>query len=206
MWGDTNLTGITGATRKIAPAFRDIDETRDILAFDISKTFGNTDVLLGMRYEHNENDDSLNMVRGAGQLPPAVPPPGQQRFVTQRQKDDVDLFSGHGIIETRFNEWLWFTAGYSYTGFQNDLSGTRLYGTDFNAAFGEPVPTLSKPGPRFHWSLWNGRSKKHVFNANLFWMPIKELDVLGGFRYTHERERQLREFSCARANGEPSSV
>ena len=59
-----------------------------------------------MRYEHNTNDYSLNMERGAGQLPPVVPPPGQQRKFTQQQNDDVDLFSGHGITETRFTDSL----------------------------------------------------------------------------------------------------
>ena len=86
VWGDTNLTGLQppfNSTRKIVPSFRNIDEKRDIFSFEASKTIGNTDVLLGMRYEHNTNDYSLNMERGAGQLPPAVPPPGQQRKVTQ---------------------------------------------------------------------------------------------------------------------------
>ena len=82
-----------------------------------------------MRYEHAENDDSLNMMRGAGQLPPAVPPPGAQRFTIQRQKDDVDLFSGHAITETRITDSLWFTTGYSYTTLTNDLSGSRIFGT-----------------------------------------------------------------------------
>ncbi len=185
-WGDTTLTGVTGATRKIAPGFRNIDETRDIIAFDISKTFGSTDVLLGMRYEHNEDNDSLNLERGAGQLPPLVPPPGSQRFITQHQNDNVDLFSGHAITETYFNEWLWFTAGYSYTTFQNDLSGSRLYGTDFDAAFGEPVPTLGRSDHSFIALAGNAEVREHVFNANLFYMPIKDLDVLFGFRYTHE--------------------
>src|SRR6266516_1496210 len=95
-WGDTNLTGLpVNPTRKIVPALRVIAETRDIFAFDALKTFGNTDVLLGMRYEHNNIDDSLNMERGAGQLPPVVSPPGAQRVVTQREKNDLDLFSGH---------------------------------------------------------------------------------------------------------------
>ncbi len=71
IWGDTNLTGLQppfNSTRKIVPSFRDIDEKRDIVSLEISKTIGNTDVLLGMRYEHNTNDYSLNMERGAGQL------------------------------------------------------------------------------------------------------------------------------------------
>src|ERR1700730_651352 len=45
IWGDTAVTGIAvNPTRRIVPAFSDIDETRDILSFDATKTFGNTDV------------------------------------------------------------------------------------------------------------------------------------------------------------------
>ncbi len=149
IWGDTNLTGLAppfNSTRKIVPSFRDIDETRDIVSLEISKTIGNTDVLLGMRYEHNDNDYSLNFERGAGQLPPVVPPPGQQRKVTQTQNDDVDLFSGHGITVTRFSDSLWFTAGYSYTTLQNDLSGSRITGLHWDEAFGEPVLSSTWPG------------------------------------------------------------
>src|SRR5204863_3082854 len=84
IWGDTNLTGLLppfNSTRKIIPSFRDIDETRDIFSFEASKTFGNTDVLLGMRYEHNTNDYSLNMERSAGSVGVV---PGGQRKVTQQ--------------------------------------------------------------------------------------------------------------------------
>jgi len=183
MWGDTNLTG-TGVTRKIAPAFRNIDETRDIFTFDLSHTMANTDVLLGMRYEHDENDYSLNMIRGAGQLPPLVAPPGQQRFVTQHQNDDIDLFSGHAIAVTRFDDSFWFTAGYSYTTLQNDLAGSRLPGTTFDAAFGEPVPTLSSRDHAFINLAGLAEVDQHVFNANVFWMPSKDFDIVGGFRYT----------------------
>jgi hypothetical protein len=205
IWGDTNQTGPTGVTRKIAPAFRNIDETRDILALDVSKTIGNTDVLLGMRYEHNENDYSLNMERGAGQLPPVVSPPGAQRFVTQHQKDDVDLFSGHAITETRFTDSLWFTTGYSYTTFANDLSGSRLFGTDFDAAFGEPVPTLGRNDHSFINLAGTAEVKEHVINANLFWMPAKDLALLTAFRYTHEERDSAASFLAVEpeANTEP---
>ena len=183
-WGDTTLTGLpVNPTRKIVPSFRDIDETRDIFSFEASKTFGNTDVLLGMRYEHNENDDSLNMERNAGQVGVV---PGGQRFVTQKQKDDVDLFSGHGITETRFSDSLWFTAGYSYTTLTNDLSGSRIFGTSFDSAFGEPVPTLGSRDHAFIDLAGIAQVKENLFNANLFWMPLENLAVLTGFRYTHE--------------------
>ena len=183
-WGDTTLTGLpVNPTRKIVPSFRDIDETRDIVSFEASKTIGNTDFLLGMRYEHNENDDSLNMERNAGSVGVV---PGGQRFVTQHQKDDVDLFSGHGITETRFSDSLWFTAGYSYTTLQNDLSGTRIFGTSFDSAFGKPVPTLGQRDHAFIDLAGTAQVKENLFNANLFWMPLDSLTVLTGFRYTHE--------------------
>jgi hypothetical protein len=189
VWGDTNQTGLLApfnSTRKIVPSFRNIDEKRDIFSFEASKTFGNTDVLLGMRYEHNTDDYSLNMERGAGQLPPAVPPPGQQRKVTQQQNDDVDLFSGHGITETRITDNFWFTAGYSYTTITNDLSGTRIFGTHWDEAFGEPVPTLTSRDHAFIDLAGMAQIKENLFNANLFWMPFENLSVLSGFRFTHQ--------------------
>ena len=187
VWGDTNLTGLAvQPTRKIIPSFRNLDERRDILSFEASKTIGNTDLLLGMRYEHDTIDYSLNTERGAGQLPPAVPPPGQQRKVTQKQDDGVDLFSGHGITETRITDNLWFTSGYSYTTLTNDLSGSRIFATHWDEAFGEPVPTLGSRDHSFIDLAGTARIKENVFNANLFWMPFDNLAVLTGFRYTHE--------------------
>ncbi len=189
VWGDTNLTGLLppfNSTRKIIPSFRNIDEKRDIFSFEASKTIGNTDVLLGMRYEHNTNDYSINMERGAGQLPPVVPPPGQQRKVTQQQNDDVDLFSGHGITVTRITDNLWFTSGYSYTTITNDLSGTRIYGTHWDEAFGQPVPTLGSRDHAFIDLAGTAQIKENLVNANLFWMPFDNLAILSGFRYTHQ--------------------
>jgi len=186
-WGDTTLTGLPGnSTRKIVPSFRDIDETRDIFAFDVLKTFGNTDVNLGMRYEHSTVDDSLNMERGAGQLPPVVPPPGAQRFFTQRDVNNLDLFSGHGITETRITDNFWFTAGYSYTTLGSDIGGSRIIGTHFDADFGEPVPTLQAFDQAFINLAGTSQVAEHIFNANVLWMPLKDLTILTAFRYTHD--------------------
>ncbi len=191
IWGDTNRTGggnvLPGQTRKIIPSFRDIDETRDILSFEASKTFGNTDVLLGMRWEQITDTDDLKSVRNAGQINPP-PVSGRQRFVTQQLNDDIDLFSGHAITETRFTDNFWFTAGYSYTTLENDLSGSRVYGTHFDSAFGEPVPQLSSRDHAFADLAGIAQVDYHVVNANLFWIPLPNLSVISGFRYTHENQ------------------
>ena len=195
IWGDTKLTGLPqpppssrNPTRNIAPAYRDIDETRDILSFDATKTFGNTDVGLGMRWEHNENNDKLQLERGAGQVPPL--PMGvtaAQRFITQHEDNTLDDFSGHVITETRFTDNFWFTGAYSYSALSSDLTGSRIIGTHYNSMFGEmPAP----PFQRFDEGFLNlaGMSEvtEHVFNSNLFWVPFKDLSIIVGFRYTRE--------------------
>jgi hypothetical protein len=190
IWGDTTLTDGTldQTARKIAPAYRDINETRDIVTLDAVQTFGNTDVALGMRYEHDDNDDRLQLERGAGQLPPLVDAPGSQRFITQEDKNKVDLFSGHATTETRFSDSLWLTTAYSYTTLGSDLSGTRIFGTDYNSAYTDPIDTLSSRDHGYLNLAGSAQVEQHVFNLNIMWLPVKNLTVLGAFRYTLENK------------------
>jgi hypothetical protein len=135
IWGDSTLTGLaTNPSRKLAPAFRDIDETRDILSLEVLQNFGKTDVGLGMYYEHSEVNDRLQLERGAGQLPPLVASPGAQRFITQRDRNENDTFNGHFTVETRPTDTLWFTAAYSYTTLDSDISNcARIIGSDYDS-------------------------------------------------------------------------
>jgi len=187
IWGDTTLTGLAiNPARKLVPAYRDIDEKRDILSADATKTFGNTDIGIGMRWDHYSIDNNLQLERGAGQLPPAVPPPGAQRFITQNDQNDVDDFTGHVMSETRIKDNLWFTAAYSYTSEGADLSGTRILGPDYNSTFMTSFPTLQSNDHAVLNLAGISQSQENVFNLNLFWVPVKDLEALAGFRYTHE--------------------
>jgi hypothetical protein len=182
-WGDTSLTGITNgsSSRKIVPAFRNIDETRDIVTLELSKTFGNTDIGLGMRYEHDKNNDDYNIERGAG-----AP---NQRFITQKENNSLDLFSGHATTETHFSDALWLTTAYSYTGLSSDLTGTRIYGPTYNSSYSDPIATLS-PFDHGYLNL-AGTSELHqwVISFNLMWLPAKDLTVVTALRYTNENKQ-----------------
>jgi hypothetical protein len=185
IWGDTTLTGLATA-RKIAPAFRDIDETRDLFAADIIQTFGNTDVGVGMRYEHSDTDDQLQLERAAGQLPPIVAAPGAQRFFTQDDKNSLDSFNGHVSTETRFSDSLWLTSAYSYTTLGSDIAGTRIVGTDYDSLYGAPILTLQLRDEGFLNLAGTSQVDEHVFNLSLMWLPAKQLTLLSAFRYTHQ--------------------
>ena len=182
-WGDTPLTGLTtgSTTRKIAPAYRDIDETRDILAIDITKSLGNTDIGLGMRYEHDDNSDRLQLVRGVGAT--------NQRFITQIDNNDLDLFSGHATTETHFSDGLWLTTAYSYTTLGSDISGSRIYGPTYNSSYSDPITTLGGFDHGYLNLAGTSDVRQHVVNLNLFWLPMKELTVLTAFRFTNEEKQ-----------------
>ncbi|HKP04291.1 MAG TPA: hypothetical protein VJU77_13140 [Chthoniobacterales bacterium] len=187
IWGDSNLTGLTSNSgRKIAPAFRDIDESRHVFSLDINHTIGNTDLGAGMRYEHSEQNDRLQLWRGAGQLPPVVAPPGAQRFITQRDQNDADSFNGHFTVETRLSDTLLATAAYSYTSLDADISGTRIIGSDYDSMYGDPILTLQSNDHGTLNLAGMSESREHIGNFNLMWIPIKNLSLLAGFRYTHQ--------------------
>jgi hypothetical protein len=195
IWGDTTLTGLAvNPTRKIAPAFRDINETRDIFSADILQTFGKTDVGLGMRYEHSEVDDRLQLERGAGQLPPFVAAPGAQRFFTQNDMNNLDSFNGHVTTETRFSDSLWFTSGYSYSTLGSDISGTRIIGTGYDSMFGDPILTLQSNDHGVLNLSGVSQVDEHVVNLNLMWLPAKQLTILAAFRYTREDKDSVATF------------
>ena len=139
-----------------------------------------------MRYEHSDTDDRLQLERGAGQLPPVVPAPGAQRFITNHEANKVDLFSGHATTETRFSDSLWFTTAYSYTTLGSDLAGSRIIGANYDASFTDPVLTLRPFDEGFLNLAGQSQVDQHVFNLNLLWVPLKNLTVLTAFRYTRE--------------------
>jgi len=195
IWGDSTLTFLpTNPSRKLAPAFRDIDETRDVFSLDITHTIGNTDLAAGMRYEHSEVDNRLQLWRGAGQLPPLVNPPGAQRFITQRDATDADSFNGHFTVETRPTDSLAFTGAYSYTTFDADISGTRIIGSDYNTMYGDPILTLQSNDHGTLNLAGMSESHEHVGNLNVMWIPVKNLTALAGFRYTHQNKDTLNTF------------
>jgi hypothetical protein len=189
IWGDTTLTLVAvNPARKIAPAFRDISETRDIFSAEIVQNFDKTDIGLGMRYEHSEVDDRLQLERGAGQVPPFVVAPGAQRFITHRDQNNVDAFNGHVSTETRLNDSLWFTTAYSYSTLDSDVSGTRIIGSGYDAMYGDPILTLQSNDHGVLNLSGMSEVREQVVNANVMWIPAKQLTILTAFRYTHENK------------------
>ena len=193
IWGDTSLTGGMGI-RKIVPSFRNINEVRDVFRLDISQTIGNTDLHLGGRYEHLNNDNSLNLESNPDQL--------GHRYVTQHDTLSEDMFSTHGYTETRFGEKVWFTLGYAYTTFNTDIGGSRVYGPGYDSEFD---PTKTPPiaaGQGFYQLVGGSEWGQNVANMNIMWKPNVHLSLIGAVRLESQRNDNTARFVDTLALGD----
>ena len=131
-----------------------------------------------MRYEHENNNNDYNFERNAGE--------DNQRFITQKESHNFDLFSGHATTETHFSDSLWLTTAYSYTTLSSDLSGSRIYGPFYYSSYSDPIKTLGNRDEGYLNLAGTSNSQQWVVNLNLMWLPAKDLTVLTAFRYTNE--------------------
>lgn len=179
IWGESLQGGF--GIRGISPSFRTIDETRDIFEADVKHAFGSTDWGLGMRYEFNTQDNSLNT-----QLRPQE---SLERFLTQNEDIDTDLFNAHAFTQTPIAEKLLFTTGYSFTTLDTDFTGDRTFGADFDSVYD---PSFRDRGFRG----LDGGSKMHqyVLNLNLMATPWESVSLVPSLRVERQDLNSISNF------------
>lgn len=190
-WGDYNLrTPLAGAaiTRGIAPSFWDLDEKRHIVQGDVKHTIGNTEAGLGLRYEVSDNDNSRNMRRRP--LEPAA-----DRYLTQKDGVRTDLFNAHASSETRFNDKTLFTVGYSFTTLDTDISGSRIYGPNYDAVYDPNFSRRQARDEGFFDLTGGSRLDQHVANLNLMYNPLEYLAVIPSVRIEEQSQTGVASFT-----------
>jgi len=167
IWGDSLQGGF--GMRGISPSFRNIDETRDIFQADLKHAFGKTDWGVGMRYESYNQDNSLNMR--------PRPEESLERFLTQSEDGDSDLFNVHAFTQTPITEKMLFTSGYSFTTLDTDFSGSRIFGADYDAFYD---PSFRDRG--FRELEGGSKMNQYVLNLNLMATPWESLSLVPSLR------------------------
>jgi hypothetical protein len=188
VWGDSNLTGTnpnTGAAlggRGFVPSFWDIDEIRDIFQGDAKHTVGKTEVALGVRYELFENNNSRNIRRRPLETTGGTAGSVPDRYLTQREGLEGDLFNFHTWSDTRFTEKVQLTLGYSFTVFDTDISGSRIYGASYDPVY-DPLFARRQQRDEGFLDLAGGSlQKQHVGNINVMWTPWEKFAVVAAVR------------------------
>ncbi|MEI6278818.1 MAG: hypothetical protein WCQ16_05470 [Verrucomicrobiae bacterium] len=202
-WGSTAFTGYAATTnnsasRKMVPAFRNIDETRDTFTLDGKYTigkpdaFGSTDINLGMTYERTNTDDSLNTRNNPGAYPTVqaannylgIPIAATDYFTTQTDTQQMNLYSGQLSTVTHFGEKLWLTLGFSYTAMNTNIGGNRVAGPEYGNPYAPVIDNKIYAGVNSAYLDLGGGSNvgQSVAAVNLLWMPIPGLSITPSFR------------------------
>jgi hypothetical protein len=173
-WGDTNLTGGAG-TRSIVPSFYDIDEHRRVLDLDVEHAIRGSTVGAGFLYENAEVDNSRNERR--------TPTEATDRFVTQRDEADSDLYGFHAFTSTPLiDSRLVLSTAYAFSSLDNDLGGSRVYGPDFDSGFDPLFPNRQPFDAGFLDLDGSTELDEHVGTFTLQGRPLETLQVTAGLR------------------------
>lgn len=173
-WGPTHPAEAPAVVRGIAPSIYDLDEKRDSFQLDLTHTIKATDFGLGLRYETGTLSDERKIFEFPGE-------PIEQK-VTDRQGTSYDLFNVHAFTETWLKKNILLSTGFSYSDLDNDLSGSRIYGSDFDVGY---APAAQNG---FGYFGLNGRSRldEYVGNINLMLKPTPHLSIVPSVRVQQE--------------------
>ena len=169
IWGPVHPDATT-AVRGLYPSIYDINEKVDSYALDLTHHIQNTDFGVGVRYETASLSDNLQSTFWQGEP--------VQREVTSQQGTSYDMFNAHAFTETWFKNGVLFSTGYMFANVNDNFSGSRIYGDDFNVAY-SPNP-LNGLG---YTSLNGGaHEQEQVANVNLMATPVKYLTIVPSLR------------------------
>ena len=178
IWGDYNLTQVATPTalRGITPTFRGIDEHRHIIDADMKHTIGRTDFGIGMRYERDDMDNSLNIRRRYGE-------PTLTRAVTQMDQTDTEIISPRAFVETRLHPNVLMTVAGAYTRLDTDIAGSRFYGTTYGV-----MSPVNQQNNDEGFSDLSGGSQVDQFVGNLNFMltPWEHVALVPAVRIEHQ--------------------
>jgi hypothetical protein len=169
IWGYTHPAGGT-VTRGLSPSVYDIDEHSDAFELDVAHHLKATDLGVGVRYESGSLNNALKITQFPGET--------IQQRVTDRQGTTYDMFNVHAFTETWFKKSLMFSSGFSYADLDNDFSGSRIYGADFDASY---VPN-AQSGFGYYGLQGESRLHEYVLNLNLMANPFKYWSIVPSLR------------------------
>ncbi len=172
-WGDTNLTGTLG-TRAIVPTFLTIREHRHIVTAKVFQDTEQTSWQVDGRYEKQVQDNSRNIRR--------QPASAIERFATQKEGSDVDLYLAHGAVETKIGPTLTLGAGAAHYDIDNVITGSRIYGGDYDPVFSATAARRQFRDEGFIDLTGSTHMKQTLANVNLMYTPTETWTIVPELR------------------------
>lgn len=194
-WSDASVVGTPGVwptptatsptLRAFAPTFYDISEKRDTFSLDVKHTIGKTDFGIGLRYQRLDNNDATEAHRRPGEITGTTAQRRADRYMTERQTLTEDLFNVRAYSDTRFNDKTRMTVGGSFTTFDTDIGGSRIFGNGYDPVVGNYLRSQSRDAGFINLS-GGSRTKDYIGNINLMFTPFDKFVVVPSFRFESE--------------------
>lgn len=171
IWGDSTQGG---TTRGMVPSFREINETRNRIEADVKQIFGKSDVGLGVRLDLVDNNNAFKERRRPGEA--------ANRYVTQRDVFESDMFNVRAFTESRISDAVLLTSGYSYTRLNTDIGGSRIYGAGFDAPYLPVYPGKQARDEGFVNLSGGSIVDQYVMNLSLRLEPAEDWVIVPSLR------------------------
>lgn len=169
IWGDTDQEG-GKYVQGLSPTVENINEHSDSFQLDLSDHVKATELGLGLHYEAGKVNDALKITEFPGE-------PIQQK-ITDQQGTSYDVFDVHSFTETWVRTNLLVSSGFSYSHLDNTFSGSRIYGSDFDAGY---IPN-SQYGFGYYGLNGSSRLNEYVMDLNLLYKPSANFTILPSIR------------------------
>ncbi|HEX9783333.1 MAG TPA: hypothetical protein VGA56_11475 [Opitutaceae bacterium] len=192
-WGDSNLPG---GTLSIIPSFYDIDEIRDVITADFEYNVEALTAGGGLRYEQIDFDNTRNVHRRVFETRGGTGGSSPDRYVTQHDVNDSDLFAAHTYVESRQGEKLILTGAASHTTIDTNMSGSsRIYGSsDYDPEYDPLYATRQQRDEGFIDLTGDANWKQFLISGNALYMPAKNWRLVGELSYENQRQDVISEF------------
>ena len=168
-WGYTHPGG-GDVVRGLNASLYGLDDHKDAFSLDMTHHIKATEFGVGVRYETGRMGDALKATQFPGE---AI-----QQDVTSRQGTSYDLLNVHSFTETWLRKNVMLSTGFSYSDLDNDFSGSRIYGSDFDVSYA--------PNPQSGFGYYNltGGSHLHEYvgDVNLLFRPSPHVTIVPSLR------------------------
>lgn len=175
-WGDTGRAVSASATRGLLPSFWKIDEKRHQLSASVKQTKDNSTWSLGVRADKGDYTNSRNERRRAGET-------GVDRKVTQKEGQDYDLFQVRGSYENKIHERLMVTTAVARTTIDTTLSGSRIYGQDYDPLYDAAFLNRQQRDEGFYGLHGESEMKQTIGTISARYQATDKLVIVPAFRF-----------------------
>lgn len=175
-WGDTGLAINAANTRGLLPSFYRIDEHRHVASATLSRKHEKRRWEVAARADKGEYTNSRNETRRALEA-------GLDRKITHKEGRDYDLFQVRGSYVAQVHEKLTLTTAVAHTTIDSTISGTRIYGMDYDPVYDPAFANRQARDEGFFDLHGETELRQSVGTVSAMYQPNERWTIVPSFRF-----------------------